>query len=77
MGFKSNWFENTLSFVKDDSRLSFNYGRLTPPQVNFIRDMLNFESDPSIKQEKYAPLYEALTIFELKFNFKLSMNNGK
>ncbi|XP_053621088.1 uncharacterized protein LOC128681328 [Plodia interpunctella] len=77
VGFKSNWFENTLSFVKDDSRLSFNYGRLTPPQVNFIRDMLNFESDPSVKQEKYAPLYEALTIFELKFNFKLSMNNGK
>ncbi|XP_045508279.1 uncharacterized protein LOC123704064 isoform X2 [Colias croceus] len=77
--FKLQWLNRTLQFIKNDKKLKLEYPELPMDRVKFLQDMItcrNYDLSLGYRQ-LYLPLWEALQIIGVKYDFKMRLATTK
>ncbi|CAG4964014.1 unnamed protein product [Colias eurytheme] len=77
--FKLQWLNRTLQFIKNDKELKLEYPELPMDRVKFLQDMIscrNYDLSLGYRQ-LYLPLWEALKIIGVKYDFKMRLASTK
>ncbi|CAG4957914.1 unnamed protein product [Parnassius apollo] len=76
--FKHHWLATTLSFIKDNKLSTLEYPEMPEACTDFIEYIINNSNNKHDIDLPFKPLYasiwEAMTIFKLKYDFLLKSN---
>lgn len=77
--FKVRWLNSTLKFVKNDNQMVMEYPQMPVAYVEYLHNLM-WQRQNNVGlgfKSLYAPLWEAMTIYSVKYQFKISATKAE